>query len=50
VITYLDEPGAPRYEATIHKWVLEPELPDALFEFTAPEGAIPVAPSDIIRR
>jgi hypothetical protein len=38
-IAYVEEPGTPQYSATIRRWSTDPELPDDLFVFTAPEGA-----------
>lgn len=48
-ITYVDEPGEPQYEATIRKWVLDPEFSDALFVFEAPEDARRVEPATILQ-
>ncbi len=39
VITYKTEDEVPQYAVTIRKWNLQPNLPDALFRFTPPEGA-----------
>jgi hypothetical protein len=39
VITYVQEPGEPQYEATIRRWRLDPAFPEGLFTFEAPEGA-----------
>jgi len=39
VIAYVEEPGTPQYMATIHRWNVDPEFPEDLFLFTAPEGA-----------
>lgn len=39
VISYLDSPGEPQYEATFSRWNLSPDFPDALFSFAPPEGA-----------
>ncbi len=38
-ITYMDEPGEPKYTARFLSWNLSPELDDDLFVFKAPEGA-----------
>jgi hypothetical protein len=38
-ISYVLEPGEPQYTATIRRWKLDPEFPDGLFTFVAPEGA-----------
>lgn len=39
VITYKTEDEVPQYAVTIRKWNLSPNLPDALFAFTPPDGA-----------
>jgi len=39
VISYVDEPDEPKYSATIRRWKLDPQFPDELFTFEAPEGA-----------
>ena len=39
VITYMDEPGEPKYTARFLSWNLSPKLEDDLFVFKAPEGA-----------
>ena len=39
VITYIDEPGEPKYTARFLSWNLSPRLEDDLFIFKAPEGA-----------
>jgi hypothetical protein len=39
VITYIDEPGEPKYTARFLSWNLSPKLEDDLFVFKAPEGA-----------
>jgi hypothetical protein len=39
VIAYKTEDEVPQYSVTIRKWNLAAQLPDALFHFTAPEGA-----------
>jgi hypothetical protein len=49
VITYVQEPGEPQYEATIRRWALSPAFTDALFRFEAPEGAQKVEASAIKR-
>ena len=38
VFTYDDEPGAPQFWSQFLEWELGVEAPDALFEFTPPEG------------
>lgn len=38
-ITYMDEPGEPKYTARFLSWNLSPDLDDELFVFEAPEGA-----------
>ena len=42
VITYKTEAEVPQYAVTIHKWNLQAKLPDELFRFTPPDGAIRV--------
>ena len=39
VITYKDEPGQPQFWADLSNWNLAPEVSDALFRFTPPDGA-----------
>ena len=39
VITYKDEKGQPQFWADLSKWNLAPEVSDALFAFTPPNGA-----------
>jgi len=39
VITYKEEPGQPQFWADLSNWNLAPEVSDALFTFTPPEGA-----------
>jgi hypothetical protein len=39
VITYKDEPGQPQFWADLSNWNLAPEITDALFAFTPPNGA-----------
>jgi hypothetical protein len=39
VISYVHEPGEPKYSATIKRWNLDPTFPEDLFTFEAPEGA-----------
>jgi hypothetical protein len=39
VITYKDETGQPQFWADLSNWNLAPEVPDALFTFTPPDGA-----------
>jgi hypothetical protein len=39
VITYKDEPGQPQFWADLSGWNLAPEVSDALFTFTPPDGA-----------
>ena len=39
VIVYLDQEDSPQYEATFSNWQLNPDLPDALFEFMPPPDA-----------
>jgi hypothetical protein len=38
-IVYDKKPGKPRYSALYYDWKLNPELDDAMFEFTPPAGA-----------
>lgn len=42
VITYVDEPGEPQYMATFSRWKLEGPVPEGLFNFEAPEGALKI--------
>jgi hypothetical protein len=39
VISYVHEPGEPKYSATMRRWNLDPKCPEDLFTFEAPEGA-----------
>jgi hypothetical protein len=39
VITYTDEPGQPQFRADLSNWNLAPDISEALFTFTPPEGA-----------
>jgi hypothetical protein len=39
VITYKDEAGQPQFWADLSEWNLSPEISDALFTFTPPDGA-----------
>jgi hypothetical protein len=39
VIVYTDKEMNPQYEATLSDWQVNPNLPDAIFEFTAPHKA-----------
>jgi hypothetical protein len=39
VISYVHEPGEPQYSATMRRWNLDPQFPEDLFTFEAPEGA-----------
>jgi hypothetical protein len=39
VITYKNETGQPQFWADLSNWNLAPEVSDALFTFTAPDGA-----------
>jgi len=48
VITYLTEPGAPQYEATIRRITLGPRFPEGLFRFEAPEGAKRIEPAELL--
>jgi hypothetical protein len=50
LITYVDEPGAPQYSATIRRWNLAPSFADDLFRFEPPEGATRVAVQEILQR
>ena len=42
VITYKTEDEVPQYTVTIRKWNLDARLPDGLFVFTPPDGAVRV--------
>jgi hypothetical protein len=39
VITYKDENGQPQFWADLSNWNLAPDVSDALFAFTPPNGA-----------
>jgi hypothetical protein len=39
VITYRQDEGQPQFRASFTEWNLSPDVPDALFVFTPPEGA-----------
>jgi hypothetical protein len=39
VITYKDENGQPQFSADFSNWNLAPDISDALFAFTPPNGA-----------
>ncbi len=39
VINYLDREDNPQYEATFRDWTLNPDLPDAMFDFVPPVSA-----------
>jgi hypothetical protein len=39
VITYISETGQPQFWADLSDWNLAPEISDALFAFTPPNGA-----------
>jgi hypothetical protein len=43
VITYKREEGRPQFWAQFSEWNLAPEVPDALFVFTPPAGAVKIA-------
>ena len=43
VITYRAAEGQPQFWAQFSDWNLAPEAPDALFTFTPPAGAAPIA-------
>ena len=43
VITYRHADGRPQFWAQFNDWNLAPEAPDALFTFTPPAGAAPIA-------
>jgi hypothetical protein len=43
VITYKREEGRPQFWAQFGEWNLAPEVPDALFVFTPPAGAVKIA-------
>ncbi len=42
VIVYTSKEMNPQYEATLSNWQVNPNLPDALFDFTAPPKAIKI--------
>ncbi|HEX5150481.1 MAG TPA: DUF2092 domain-containing protein [Parafilimonas sp.] len=39
VITDKTKPGNPQYEASFSNWLINPDLPDAMFDFEPPPGA-----------
>jgi hypothetical protein len=39
VLVYTSKENSPQYEATLSNWQINPDLPDALFEFNAPPKA-----------
>jgi hypothetical protein len=43
VITYTRSEGQPQFWAQFSEWNLSPEVPDSLFVFTPPEGAVKIA-------
>jgi hypothetical protein len=43
VITYKKAEGQPQYWAQFSDWNLSPDVPDSLFVFTPPEGAVKIA-------
>jgi hypothetical protein len=43
VITYKDAPGQPQFWAQFHSWNFSPDVSDALFTFTPPEGMMRIA-------
>jgi len=49
VISYVQEPGEPQYEAVIRRWNLESKAPEGLFTFEAPEGAQKIDPQAMKR-
>ncbi len=40
LINYMDEPGEPQFTAFFRSWNLSPELPEELFQFEVPDGAV----------
>jgi hypothetical protein len=47
-ISYVREPGEPQYAAVLTKWRLLPTLPDALFRFDPPDGAVRVDAASLV--
>jgi hypothetical protein len=43
VLTYKREDGRPQFWANLTKWNLSPQVPDSLFAFTPPKGAVKIA-------
>jgi hypothetical protein len=39
LIIYKNRPGSPQYEASFSNWNINPELPDAMFEFVPPPSS-----------
>lgn len=40
----------PQYEATLSNWQVNPNLPDALFDFTAPPKAIKIKMGSSVKK
>jgi hypothetical protein len=47
VMTYRSLKDCPQYEATFSQWQLNPDLPEAIFQFIPPPGARQVAVAPI---
>ncbi|MBL8006390.1 MAG: DUF2092 domain-containing protein [Ignavibacteria bacterium] len=41
-IVYSDEQGSPQYEAVFKDWVVNPVLPDGMFDFSVPPSAVKI--------
>ena len=50
VITYKDEEGAPEYIAILSNWDFQTKLPDSLFSFEPPPGAMEISVAEIKRK
>jgi len=42
MIVYHQYDGNPQFDATFSDWQINPNLPDAIFDFTPPAGASPL--------
>ncbi|HLX93024.1 MAG TPA: DUF2092 domain-containing protein [Puia sp.] len=48
VIVYTNKPMNPQYEAVLTDWKVNPDLPDALFEFSAPPKAKKIKMTQVV--
>jgi hypothetical protein len=49
-ISYVREPGEPQYVAVLTKWKLSPSVPESIFRFEPPEGAVRVDAESFVPR